>query len=213
MLRELDSKDLANALRGAPKRVQQTVFRNISRRAGTFLKDDMDRKRPDDRMKRVLAVNRMDRIIEKPIEAGETRRGRATPSDRSRKRMAIAIDVHEATSARESFLAIARKAKADGLLSLEEDIDRVDDTFLRDGLQLVIDGTDSVLVERLLRNRLECFEQEGTMRIREATLRMERELAEDIRRKKMILDGVLSVQWGDNPQMLAQRLDSHRAES
>jgi hypothetical protein len=49
--------------------------------------------------------------------------------------------------------------------------------------------------------------------IRESSLRMERELAEDTRRKKMILDGVLSVQWGDSFQMLAQRLDSHRTES
>ena len=213
LLREIDCTELAHALRAATKQTQAKVFRNMSKGAGTQVRDEMGQRVPDARKSAELAVKRVNGVIGKLIEAGEIRRGDPAPSGKQKKTTAIAIDVSDAESVRESFLSIAGKARADGLLGLEHDVDGVEDDFLRKGFRLVIDGTDPDLVERILRNELESFEQEERMGIDEATLWMERELADELTRRKMILDGVLAVQLGDSPRILAQRLDSHRSGS
>jgi len=42
VLREIDSKDLALALKGAKYTIQEAVFKNMSQRAATMLKEDME---------------------------------------------------------------------------------------------------------------------------------------------------------------------------
>lgn len=42
MLREVETKDLALALKGANEQVQEKIFKNMSERAGGMLKDDME---------------------------------------------------------------------------------------------------------------------------------------------------------------------------
>lgn len=44
----------------------------------------------------------------------------------------------------------AEKARKDGLLALEEQIDSIDDEFTRKGMQLVVDGTDPELLAEIL---------------------------------------------------------------
>jgi len=172
----------------------------------------MGRKVPDARKQSEMAMKRINAVIEALIEAGEIRRGEPAPSVERKSAPAVTIDTSDADSVRESFLAIAGKARQYGLLSLEHDVDKVEDPFLQAGLRLVIDGTDTEILERMLRNQIESYEQEERISIGEATLWMERELADEVTRRKMILDGILSVQQGDNPRMTAQRVDSHRAE-
>jgi hypothetical protein len=213
VLRELDFTELARALRAAPKQVQQKVFRNTSRRACTLLKEEMSQKGADEPKRKALAVERVDRVIGRLIQAGEIRRGEATATGGRKEATAVAIDVSEPESVRESFLSLSRKARADGLLSLESDIEGMEEPFLKRGLQAVVDGTDPALVERMLRSEIEACEREGRIRIKETALQLERELADEIARKGMILDGILSIQLGDHPLILAQRIDSHRGGS
>ena len=42
MLREVDQQELAKALKGADLEIQEKIFRNMSRRAATMLKEDME---------------------------------------------------------------------------------------------------------------------------------------------------------------------------
>ena len=42
MLREVDQQELAKALKGADVEIQEKIFRNMSRRAATMLKEDME---------------------------------------------------------------------------------------------------------------------------------------------------------------------------
>ena len=49
----------------------------------------------------------------------------------------------------------ADRARRDGLLALEEELDGIDDDFLRKGLQLVVDGTDPDLVREILEAEIE----------------------------------------------------------
>lgn len=50
----------------------------------------------------------------------------------------------------QQMVALAEKARREGLLALESQMDEVDDPFARKGVQLVVDGTDSTVVEAIL---------------------------------------------------------------
>jgi len=56
------------------------------------------------------------------------------------------------------FVSYAEKVRREGLLVLEEDVEQEDDSFLRSGLQLVIDGNDTDLVKDILATELRYLE-------------------------------------------------------
>jgi chemotaxis protein MotA len=49
-----------------------------------------------------------------------------------------------------TLVAFAERARKDGLLALEEEIDAIEDPFMRKGMQLVVDGTDPDLLREIL---------------------------------------------------------------
>jgi chemotaxis protein MotA len=49
-----------------------------------------------------------------------------------------------------ALVAFAERARKDGLLALEEEIEAIDDPFMRKGMQLVVDGTDPDLLQEIL---------------------------------------------------------------
>jgi chemotaxis protein MotA len=55
----------------------------------------------------------------------------------------------------ELMVGYAERARRDGLLALDEEIQGLDDEFTRKGLQLVVDGTDPELVREILENELD----------------------------------------------------------
>ncbi len=50
----------------------------------------------------------------------------------------------------ETLIAFAQKARREGLLALEADIENIKEPFFRKGIQLVVDGVDPELVEEVL---------------------------------------------------------------
>ncbi len=50
----------------------------------------------------------------------------------------------------QTLVSFAEKARREGLLALEEDVSKLDDEFLKKGIQLVVDGTDPELVKSIL---------------------------------------------------------------
>lgn len=54
----------------------------------------------------------------------------------------------------EQFVAFCQKARKEGLLSLEEDIKKLDNDFMRRGLQMVIDGQDADFIRNLMETEL-----------------------------------------------------------
>jgi chemotaxis protein MotA len=58
-----------------------------------------------------------------------------------------------------SLVSFAEKARREGLLSLEADINAIDDDFLKQGMQLVVDGTDPTLVRNILETQITFIEQ------------------------------------------------------
>ncbi|MFA5880726.1 MAG: flagellar motor protein [Eubacteriales bacterium] len=55
--------------------------------------------------------------------------------------------------------SFAEKARREGLLSLERETANIDDEFLRQGIQLVVDGTDPALVRDILETQIEFTDQ------------------------------------------------------
>lgn len=53
----------------------------------------------------------------------------------------------------------SEKARREGLLALEDDVDDIDDKFLKKGIQLVVDGTDPELVRNILNAEVEALDQ------------------------------------------------------
>ena len=52
----------------------------------------------------------------------------------------------------------AEKARREGLLSLEDDIDKLGDDFLKKGIRLVVDGVDPEIVRNTLENDITLYE-------------------------------------------------------
>ena len=52
------------------------------------------------------------------------------------------------------LVTFSEKARREGLLALEDDLEEVEDEFLRKGIQLVVDGTDPDIIKNILFNEL-----------------------------------------------------------
>jgi chemotaxis protein MotA len=57
-----------------------------------------------------------------------------------------------------SFSELAKKARRDGLLALENDISTMDDEFMVSGLQMVVDGIDPDAIKEILTLKMESTE-------------------------------------------------------
>ena len=58
----------------------------------------------------------------------------------------------------EKMVELARKARVEGLLSLEKEINDINDEFIKKGLQMMVDGTESDILRDVLTTELSCLE-------------------------------------------------------
>lgn len=163
------------------------------------------------------------------------------------------------------FVTLAEKARREGLLSLEEDVQAIDDAFVKKGLLLVVDGTDPELVRTIMEAEVESLEKRhedgygileamggyaptmgiigtvmGLVRVL-ANMSSPDELARSISvafiatlygvssanllwlplatklkgqsgaetfMRWLVIEGILSVQAGDNPRLVKEKLES-----
>ncbi|MFW5808400.1 MAG: motility protein A [Spirochaetota bacterium] len=54
-----------------------------------------------------------------------------------------------------TLVSFSEKARREGLLALEDDLDELPDEFLKKGIQLVVDGTDPEMVKRIMETEIE----------------------------------------------------------
>ncbi len=59
----------------------------------------------------------------------------------------------------EILVDLAEKARREGLLALEKDVMGIDDSYLHQGIQLVVDGTDPELVRNIMETKLTFLEE------------------------------------------------------
>lgn len=91
----------------------------------------------------------------------------------------------------ETILQLSNKARREGLLALEEDLENFSDDFFKIGMRLTVDGTDLEIIQQML------------------TLRIERE--HDYNKKKLMeiaLEGIICVYSGDDIERIILKLSS-----
>lgn len=179
--------------------------------------------------------------------------------------LAIKSRPGHAAEMRSRLVTFAERARREGLLALESDVDQVEDPFLRKGLQMVIDGMEPEIVEEILELDTEAMQRRhadgaaiftamggyaptmgviGTVmglvnvlsRLDDpghlgesiavafiATLigvgsanivwlpianALKLSSAHEVAERRMAITGILAIQAGDNPRIVAQKLDS-----
>jgi len=163
----------------------------------------------------------------------------------------------------QNMVALAEKARREGILALEEGLEDMDDPFMQTGLRLVVDGTDGTVIQNIMENEINQLEDRhlgwvgmiiqwaglgpsygmmgtvigliGMLSNMEDTSAIGPNMAvalvttlygsllanmflvpisnkliynhkQEIKTHEMILEGVLSIQAGDNPRVLAMKL-------
>lgn len=163
----------------------------------------------------------------------------------------------------QKLVAFSEKARREGILALEEEIQDLDDEFMRNGLRLVVDGTDGEVIRSLMENELNQMEGRHntwiTLINAWATLgpgfgmlgtvigligmlgnledksslgpnmavalvttlygsllqnwlfvpmsgKLGYQNTQEAKAREMVIEGVLSIQAGDNPRILAQKM-------
>jgi len=164
------------------------------------------------------------------------------------------------------LMAMSEKARREGLLALEEELEDLDDEFMKKGMRLVVDGTDQEIIRNLMENELNQMQNRhfgkiaiinmwasmapavGMMGTVIGLIGMLKNLedksalgpnmaialittfygslianftmlpwsgklktydAMEVKVKEMQIEGVLSIQAGDNPRILATKLLSY----
>lgn len=90
----------------------------------------------------------------------------------------------------------AEKAREEGLLSLEDDLDTCPHPLLQFGLQLVVDGTDPDIVDDLLTARIVSINASG----------------KDFLAQIICYAAALAIQQGDNPRIIEARCFAYFGE-
>ncbi len=65
-----------------------------------------------------------------------------------------------------SLVAFSEKARREGLLALEDELEEVQEEFLKKGIQLVVDGTDPEIIKNLLYNELNQIQERHQLGIK-----------------------------------------------
>ncbi|MCB8814171.1 flagellar motor protein [Desulfosporosinus shakirovi] len=166
----------------------------------------------------------------------------------------------------ETLIRFAEKARREGLLSLEQELESVTDRFTHQGMQLVIDGTDPEITKEILESNIAVLEKRHKVGIAVfeaaggysptmgivgtvmglimvlgnlsdpealshsiaaafiATLygvatanllwlpiatKLKMKDKAEVSSMEMVLDGILSIQAGENPSILKEKLKTH----
>ena len=91
----------------------------------------------------------------------------------------------------------SEKARSDGLLALEDEMDHYEQPLLKLGMQLVVDGTDPNIVDQMLTARILSENKHG------------KAFLEQI----IIFTAVLSIQSGDNPRLMLEKCISYLGDA
>ncbi|PKK91377.1 MAG: motility protein A [Candidatus Wallbacteria bacterium HGW-Wallbacteria-1] len=164
------------------------------------------------------------------------------------------------------LVSFAEKARREGLLALEDDLEKLEDEFLKDGIQMVIDGTDPEIIRTILETEITYIDERHksgrSMMDMSATMapafgmigtliglinmlkglddpdalgpgmavalittlygsimanvvftplsnKLKIKSEEELLYKQMMLEGLLSIQAGDNPRVVEEKLKAY----
>jgi chemotaxis protein MotA len=166
----------------------------------------------------------------------------------------------------QKLMSMSEKARREGLLALEEELEDLNDEFMKKGLRLVVDGTDAEIIRTLMETELNQIQERHVAKVIQVnswaalapglgmlgtvigligmlknledksalgpnmavalitTLygsivanlimiplasKLKSRDADEAKAKEMMIEGILSIQAGDNPRILATKLLSY----
>ena len=185
MLREVDTKDLAVALKGATKELKGRIFGNMSKRVRTMVREEMEIFDPIP-MRDVedvqLSIVKTVRQLQKP------KLGKKYLATKRAIRTTIKRPLSELGSdeINRLFVGFAEIARREGIMTLENMVQSPGDKFLTTAVRLAVDGTEPELVQAILSTWMESLLHEQKVKYRK------------------VLEGIKSIQSGDNPILLSR---------
>jgi len=210
LLLEVDTKDLACALSTAPKYVRGKVFKVISKKAAYMLHEDITLVGVTGKEKIKKSQNAVVNIIKKIKEGKEEEFAAKDLSQEELDSLSKINDEIEEEILREmneikkslessldkpidiinAMIYLSKKERANSILALREDLGKINNDFLKSGLELIISGIDPEIVSKILKEKLNSFIEEEKMK------------------KKMVIEGILAIQKGNNPEAVRKLLES-----
>ncbi|MDH4127613.1 MAG: hypothetical protein OEV44_02585 [Spirochaetota bacterium] len=193
-LREIEENDIILVMPHLPKDISHLILENLSSRVRKLVIEST--KGNISTAKKVVerAKERILEIANDLIDMGEVNEpGEPEELTEYSRQTSLppVIGINNTTNLIKSLTTLGKYSQERGLLALEEAFGKIADPFLRDGLQLIIDGTDPDLVEEILRNKVEA-------------ITYHRELLYNL-----MIEGILGIQAGNSSWTLEMRLKSH----
>ena len=185
-LGEIEYTMLALAMVGLSEKQRQFVYLNMSQRAKGLVEEEVRKRESEASEGQVRdAVAFLQDIHGRIID-----QMKSFPPHPPAP-MEVEVRVSTKGEVIDTFVALAELVKAHGVLSIEG-VDTTADPLLAKGLQLMVDGTDPELITSILE------------RTKQTILREYEE------RLSMIIEGVDSIQFGDHPMFVAEKLKAYR---
>ena len=96
----------------------------------------------------------------------------------------------------ELVVSFAEKARREGLLALEEEMESVQDLFMEQGLRLMLNGIDTEVLEDILVTSVYASQLQG----------------KELLSRMMITTGICAIHSGDNPVLVRQKMEAYLGE-
>ena len=204
LLREIDQTDLAWALNRASNDVKEKFLSNGSERVRTLVEEEMELQRSrsadeiEESQKRILQqaaqlVDATGTSILASLQEKPKRPSKAKKKGESGPRKQPTIPVlsqHSHEEICQLLVSFAEVARREGILALEEMTQVVEDDFVKEALQLTIDGVEPDLIKELLKTRKRTLLHHYEMRYR------------------MIVEGLLCIRSGDHHRIVNRKLQA-----
>ena len=195
-LREIDTKVLAAAMKGARKPVRQRIFQNVSSRVAVLIQEETRRvdgsRAPAAREKagKIVADQVEKGLIQWPPKGSIPKPRKMPKSYWSKKRQTLAASKNlESLDDLDAWLVgLAEIARAEGILELNKALSATPDGLSEAALRLIVDGVEPGLAREILENLAESCLREQEIKYRK------------------VIEGVLSIQAGQNPRIIEQKL-------
>ena len=202
VLREVDTIDLALAMTSAGTAVKGKMFSNVSQRVATMLREEMSYMKAAGRTSEearavqheilhVVQLLHAAGQLEWPPKGRRSKPKKAPASLKREVRNALKKSLGELSFEELDgvFASLAEVARLEGIFALDGLFDGAD-PFVGTAIRLIVDGTEPGLVVNILE-----AQQESLLR------------AQEIKYRKVV-EGVMSIQSGDNPRIVEQKLKS-----
>ncbi len=118
----------------------------------------------------------------------------------------------------ESIITLSNVARKEGLLALEEAANSIEDEFMKKGVLLIVDGTDPELVRSILETVGPSMSVALVTTLYGSLLanwictpvsnKLKSNNANEIMMKEVMVEGLLSIQAGENPRVIEEKLKS-----